>query len=137
MLTVMAAAQGDDQNDPLLIRVRQICLALPGAAEKASHGRPMFFTTKGFATYGAHLRGDHHSTALSRAVVILPDADERPALLEDPRFTVPAYSGPAGWLALDLTAGRPNWSEVAELVDMSYRNTAPARLVAELDAGRG
>ena len=29
-----------DDSDPLLARLRRICLALPDAAEKISHGRP-------------------------------------------------------------------------------------------------
>lgn len=29
-----------DAEDPLLARLRQVCLALPDAAEKISHGRP-------------------------------------------------------------------------------------------------
>ena len=29
-----------DAADPLLARLRQVCLALPDAAEKISHGRP-------------------------------------------------------------------------------------------------
>jgi hypothetical protein len=56
-------------------------------------------------------------------------------LLADPRFVVPGYVGAYGWLALDLTHGIPDWSEVAELVDASYRHTAPAALARSLDEG--
>ena len=41
-----------DEADPFLGRVRPLALALPEAAEKVSHGRPAFFTTKMFAHYG-------------------------------------------------------------------------------------
>ena len=54
---------------------------------------------------------------------------------EEERFFEPAYWGPAGWVGLDLRVAEPDWDEVRELVDMSYRNTAPARLVRQLDAG--
>ncbi len=120
-------------DDPLLARLRGVALALPGADEKVSHGRPTFFTRKVFAIFGGVVKGDHHSDALGRALVFLPDDAERPALLEDGRFCVPGYEGAYGWLALDLR-GDPDWTEVAELVETSYRRTAPARLVAELDA---
>ena len=123
-----------DDDDALLRRVRELALAFPGAAEKVSHGRPQFFTTKTFAVYGATVKGDHHSTRWSRSLQFLPDPDEHEALLGDSRFFVPAYWGPAGWLALDLTADEPDWDEVRELIDMSYRRTATRRLVAELDA---
>lgn len=124
-----------DEDDPVLRRVRDVCLGMPGASEKVSHGRPNFYTVKVFAIYGATLRGDHHSDALAQSIVVLPDADERPGLLDDERFFVPAHVGPYGWVGLDLRRWRPDWAEVAELVDMSYRNTAPATLVTELDGG--
>lgn len=123
-----------EDDDPLYTRVREICLALPGAKEKLSHGSPTFYTTKVFLWWGAHVKGDHDSTALARAISILPDEDERRALLEDSRFHVPGYIGHSGWLAFDLTAGEPDWDEVAELVESSYRNTAGKRLIRELDA---
>ncbi len=120
-------------DDPLLARLRTIALALPGADEKVSHGRPTFFTRKVFAIFGGVVKGAHDSDALGQALVFLPDPAERPALLEDPRFVVPGYEGAYGWLALDLR-DEPDWSEVAELVESSYRLTAPATRVAELDA---
>jgi hypothetical protein len=45
---------------------------------------------------------------------------------------VPAYLGPAGWLGLDLDE-RTDLEEVGELLEDSFRLTAPARLVATLD----
>jgi hypothetical protein len=127
-----------EADDPCLSRVRGICLALPGADEKVSHGRPNFFTRKVFAVYGGSLKGDHQAEIARSALLFLPDADDRLALVEDERFFVPAYVGTTGWLGLSfvLAGGceAVDWDEVAELVDASYRNTAPARLVAQLDA---
>lgn len=48
-----------DAGDPLLARLRGIALAMPGAAEKVSHGRPAFFTTKVFAYYGGTTKQEH------------------------------------------------------------------------------
>lgn len=121
-----------DESDPVLAELRRICLALPGAAEKISHGRPCFFTKKIFAIYGGVEKGDHHSGRFDQAVLVLPAADEAAALLGDPRFFVPAYWGPWGWIGLDLAAAEVDWSEVAELVEDSFRTTAPAKLVAQL-----
>ncbi len=125
-------------DDPVLHRVREIALALPGAAEKVSHGRPAFYTTKVFAYYGGSQRVDGEWVSHDRAVMVQVDEVDRPALLEDPRVYVPAYLGPSGWLGLDLTAddGPDVWAEVAELVDASYRRTAPRSLVAQLGAHR-
>ncbi len=42
--------------------------------------------------------------------------------------------GPFGWLGLDLTARKkPDWDEVRELIDASFRLTAPKKLVRLLD----
>lgn len=121
-------------DDPYLARLREIALAMPEAKEKISHGRPNFYTVKVFAMFGAVLKGEHASDRYARSVVVLPDDGERPGLVNDPRFFVPGYVGAYGWVGLDLTAATPDWVEVAELVDMSYRRTAAKQLVARLDA---
>jgi hypothetical protein len=121
-----------DPDDPLLARVREIALALPGSDEKESHGRPAFYTRKVFAYYGGSVKVDGVWEQHDRAVVFLPDPGERPALEADGRFWVPAYLGPSGWLGLDLEP-RSDFDEVAELIEESYRATAPKRLTAQLD----
>ena len=149
-----------DADDPLLARLRAICMEVPDAAEKISHGRVVWFTTKVFAVYGGKVKGDHADPLLDRALLFLPDPAERLALNQDERFHVPAYYGPAGWLALPLDVGRArgqaaaevdpadvapsdaapvgvDWGEVSELVDSSYRQTAGVRRVARLDAATG
>lgn len=127
-----------DAADPYLLRLRAICLALPEADEKVAHGRPTFFTTKVFAYYGGSVKGDHDPAPYARSLLFVPDAAERPALLGDPRVFEPAYLAPYGWLGLNFTPTRDvaevDWDEVAELVDTSFRHTAPARLVKTLDA---
>ena len=120
----------------LLATLRELCLAYPRAAERTSHGRPNWFTTKTFASYGAHVKGSHGDTSLARALVIKPDPDHRDLLLGDDRFVVPAYDGPSGWLALPLDAHEPDWDEVDALIEESYRQTAPAARLRELDAWR-
>lgn len=125
-----------DADDPLLARLRGFCLALPDAAEKVSHGRPNWYTTKVFAVFGGSVKGQPSNLLLNRALLFLPDPAERLALEQDERFHVPAYYGTAGWLALPLDNGSPAWGEVAELIESSYRETAGSRRVARLDAGR-
>lgn len=121
-----------DPDDPDLARVRALALALPGAAEKVGHGRPTFYTTKVFCYYGGAPKPELGIRRHDQAILILPDRDDEPALRQDPRFWVPAYLGPSGWLGIDLAD--TDTDEVAELLDASFRRTAPARLVRELDA---
>lgn len=128
----MAHPRMYDPADPLLGRVRAIALALPEAAEKESHGRPAFFTKKVFAYYGGSVKVQGDWVAHDQSVVFVPDPEERPALEADERIWLPAYLGPYGWLGLDL-GEESDYDEVAELLEVSYRMTAPSRLVASLD----
>jgi len=116
-----------DDDDPILARVREICLALPEAEEFESHGRPNFRAGKVFVQYGAGL--DHPS-----AVILKIDPAELPALRADPRFYVPKYYPDR--LAIDVDDPDTDWTEIAELVETSYRQIALRRMLRALDADR-
>jgi predicted DNA-binding protein (MmcQ/YjbR family) len=122
-----------DDDDPYLARVRELACALPGTAEKVSHGRPAFYTKKVFAYYGGSLKQDGAWVQHRHSLIVLADPIDRRALLEEDRVYVPAYLGPSGWIGVDLDE-RTDWDEVAELLDASYRLTAPKRHIAQLDA---
>lgn len=128
----MAHEQMFDDDDPLLHRVRDLALALPGAQAKVSHGRPAFYTTKVFAYYGGSQKVDGAWVQHPRAIMVLPgDDDDARALGQDPRTWVPGYLGPSGWLGLDVDADS-DWAEVRELLTASFIRTAPRTLVARL-----
>ena len=122
-------------DDPGLAELRGIALALPGAQEKVSHGRPTFRANKIFAAFGGSEKlspGNHLQVPC--ALIFTPDPVDLPSIDEDSRFFVPAYYGPYGGRAIDLDDPDIDWTEIAELVDASYRMIATKRLVAELDA---
>ncbi len=118
-------------DDPYLGRIREIALALPHTTEVIAHGRPTFRCPKMFGNYGGSVKGSRERH--DQSVLFVADPAEREALLADPRFYLPAYLEPAGWLGM-LLDERTDWTEVTELLDASYRQIAPARSVAELDA---
>ncbi len=118
-------------DDPVLGQVRRLALGLPEVHEKVSHGRPAFFTGKVFAYYGGAVRTDEGWAQHPQAVLVLAEESERWALLDEERSFVPAYLGPSGWVGVDLDEDS-DWTEVAELLEESYRRTAPRRLVALL-----
>lgn len=124
-----------DQADPLLHRVRALALAFPDAAEKVSHGRPAFFTTKVFAYYGGSVKVAGAYQQHAQSIVVLPGLDEREALLRESRCYSPAYLGPSGWIGVDLTE-QTDWDELNELLEASYRQTAGRRRVALLETER-
>ena len=133
----MAHEEMFDRDDRMLAHIRGIALGFPGAAEKISHGRPAFYTKKVFAYYGGSVRRGYGDWVQHpQSVMVLLDAEERAAFVGDPRTFVPAYLGPSGWLGIDLKSSG-DLEEVAELIDSSFRNTAPARLVNDLDGQLG
>lgn len=123
----MAHERTYDEGDPGLAELRRIAAAFPESVEVEAWGRPTFRAGKKIFAAFTELEEGRFS------VVFKPDADERPALLEDRRFYSPKYWGAGGWLALDLTAAEVDWDEVAELLESSYRQVALKRMLAKLD----
>lgn len=121
-----------DDDDPMLRRLRGIALEFPSAAEKVSHGRPAFFTRKVFAYYGGSIKIEGAYVDHAQSVVVHPDEEEARALLEQQRCYRPAYLGPSGWVGIDVDTST-DWTEVGELIEESFRRTAGARLVAQLE----
>lgn len=115
-----------------LDRVRGICLALPEATERESHGTPTFFVRdrKSFVTYW----DDHHGDGRLALWCAAPPGAQEEMVRENPdRFFRPPYVGHRGWLGVRVD-GRPDWAEVQAVCVEAYRTVAPKRLVAELDA---
>ena len=116
-----------DPEHPLVRRLRDICMAYPEAAEVTAWGRPTFRAGKKvFLLVGASM--DRPLT-----IVFKPEPDDLQAYRQDARFFVPQYWGPSGWMAVDVDAPDTDWSEVAELIDTSYRQVALARQLKALD----
>ncbi|WP_067656696.1 MmcQ/YjbR family DNA-binding protein [Nocardia harenae] len=113
-------------------RVRRICLALPEATERLSHGAPTFFVRerKSFTKYVVGSYGEPGPTLWCPAA---PGVQDELVDAEPERFFVPPYVGPSGWIGLRLDVD-PDWAEIAETVRQSYRLVAPKKLAALLDA---
>ena len=119
------------EETEILQRVRSLCLALPEATERLSHGVPTWFVQgkRVFATYAGHHHGDRVAFWCAA-----PAGVQTALVAEAPdRFFVPPYVGGRGWLGVRLDVP-VDWEEIAELVGDAYRVIAPRRLVAELDA---
>ena len=118
-----------------LDRVRQLCLALPEAEEKpfGGHTAPSFrVRDKLFVTTS--------EDGASMTLKARPGVQQ--ALVgDDPtRFFVPPYVGTKGWIGVVLGIEQ-DWDEIEELIEESYRMTAPKRVAARLGStapeGRG
>jgi predicted DNA-binding protein (MmcQ/YjbR family) len=98
--------------DPL-VRLRRLCLVLPGAWEKVSHGEPTFWVGKRmFATFAN--AATHHGMG-RHAVWCKGDLVTQELLLaRDPeRYFRPPYVGSSGWVGIYLDDA-PDWTEVEE-----------------------
>jgi predicted DNA-binding protein (MmcQ/YjbR family) len=117
----------DDKRE----RVTAICRALPGA-EHQDQGDHTIYRVRGKVF--AYFLDDHHGDGIVSVCVKsqLGENVDR-ARLEPERFYLPAYIGPRGWFGLRLDRGRVRWREVAEVVEHSYRLTAPKTLLKKLD----
>jgi hypothetical protein len=82
-------------------RLRRLCLSMPGAVEKLSHGEPTFFTPKRvFAMFSNNHHNDGH------IAVWLPAGDGvQEALIEEaPQiYFRPPYVGSSGWIGVELS----------------------------------
>ncbi len=119
--------------DELVERVRTICLALPEATEKLSHGAPAFFVRKQFLMLWADGHHDHDFPHLWAAAE--PGVQEELVETESPRFFRPPYVGHRGWIGLRLD-GDLDWEEIANVCVEAYRAVAPKTLLAQLDEPR-
>jgi len=102
-------------------RLREICLGLPRSTEVAMKRGPTYrIDDKIFAL--ERPRGGAVTVWCkvppgSQAVLVGSDAK---------RFFVPPFFGTKGWIGMTLD-DKPDWKEVAALVERSYRLVAPKR----------
>jgi hypothetical protein len=123
---------GKDAVAAAIKKLRAICLALPEAVEKTSHGEPTWFAGKGkvFA-----MLDDHHHGAPHLSVWLPAGLGAQEGLIaSDPaRYFRPPYVGASGWVGVVLD-DEPDWAVVGWLVEQGFRLVAAKRLVALLPA---
>lgn len=111
----------------ILEQLRRVCLALPEATEGQGVGDPSFrVRDKIFAM-------QHTQQGRPSLWCKAPSGFQSMVVEAEPeRFFVPPYVGQHGWIGLWLDI-EMDWEHVAELVEKSYRMTAPKRLIQQLD----
>jgi hypothetical protein len=99
-----------------LARVRRVCLALPGAIEKTSHGAPTFFTPKRVFSMFAN---EHHNDG--HVAIWIPAAPGAQATMIEEAPDVyfrPPYVGPNGWVGVELD--RVDDAQLEALIHEAY-----------------
>lgn len=118
---------GDADAEP---RVRAICLGLPEATERTSHGSPAFFVGKQFVMLWP---GGHHDHQFPHLWCAAPEGAQGALVAAaGDRYFRPPYVGSRGWIGVRLD-GALDWDAVEGLCVDAYRCVAPKRLVAALD----
>ncbi len=113
----------------VLAAIRAICLAYPEAEEQTTWGHPTFrVRNKIFASAGL---SEDDDTLVTMAMKVAA-GEQRSLLATGHPFFMPRYVGSKGWIGVVVDSST-DWDEIAELVDDSYREIAPKRLIAELE----
>jgi predicted DNA-binding protein (MmcQ/YjbR family) len=96
----------------ILIKLREICLALPKSSETTTFGHPTFQVgTKTFSML------ETYQGVLSICVKV--GKTMQPVFLEDTRFYRTPYVGQHGWVSLRANT-KLDWTEIEQLVRGSY-----------------
>ncbi|MCB0127070.1 MAG: MmcQ/YjbR family DNA-binding protein [Caldilineaceae bacterium] len=107
-----------------LERVRTICLALPEATERLSHGEPTFFVGKRVFTMFA---GNHHNDGHIAVWLPVPEGMQMMLVEAEPqKFYKPPYVGARGWVGIELAAVDDD--ELAHHIHTAWRLIAPKKL---------
>jgi hypothetical protein len=112
-----------------IVRVRQLCLALPETSEKLSHGEPTFFVGKKVFVMFAD---NHHDDG--RVAVWLPaPPGARPSLIESSPdvYFRPPYVGHRGWVGIELD--HINDEDLRYHIRVAWELIAPRRLLSTIE----
>jgi hypothetical protein len=113
-------------DQKLVERVRKLCLKLPEANERISHGEPTWFAGKGKVF--AMIDGHHHDSPHLSVWLPQPLGAQEALIDADPeRFFRPPYVGVSGWVGVVLDT-KPDWGVVEGLIREAYLHVATGKL---------
>lgn len=115
------------REHPALAKLSKICLSLPQTARRDLN-QHADFRVRGKVF--AYFLNDHHGDGIV-SVCCKSELGENVdrASREPERFYLPAYIGHRGWFGLRLDGEAIDWSEVRNLVELSYALAAPKSLL--------
>ena len=107
-----------------LPRLRRLCLALPGAGEKESHGEPTLWVGRTmFATFAN--AANHHGAGRHAVWCKATHVTQDLLLTRAPeQYFRPPYVGQGGWIGIYLDRA-PDWKAVAERLAHAHELAAP------------
>jgi predicted DNA-binding protein (MmcQ/YjbR family) len=109
-----------------LNRLRRMCLALPGAWEKESHGEPTFWVGKRMFASFADKR-NHHGAGRDAVWCKATHATQDLLIARSPeRYFSPPYAGASGWVGVYLDQS-PDWAEVLDRLQHAHELASTPR----------
>jgi predicted DNA-binding protein (MmcQ/YjbR family) len=117
-----------DGDERALERLRALCLEMPEASEEGGVGNPSFKVRQKIFAMRHPMEG-----RMSVWFKAPPGAQGALTQTSPETFFVPPYVGHHGWVGAWL-GEQLDWEHLAELIEESYRMTAPKRLLAQLDS---
>jgi hypothetical protein len=110
-----------------LERVRHICLSLPEASEKLSHGEPTFFVhNKVFVMFA----NNHHGDGRIAVWLPVPPGVQTTLIEASPEiYFKPPYVGVRGWVGIELD--QISDEDLSFHIDVAWELIAPKRLLAK------
>jgi predicted DNA-binding protein (MmcQ/YjbR family) len=107
--------------------LRAICLSFPETTEDTQFGHPVWRAGRKVFAQAYCYRADR-----KLQLGFWVGVDQQSLLIRDKQFSIPAYMGHNGWIALDVTTDA-NWNEIRSLASFSYRHFALSRMLKALD----
>jgi predicted DNA-binding protein (MmcQ/YjbR family) len=110
----------------VLKELREICLSFPETSEDKQFGSPVWRAGKKVFAQAYCYRAER-----KLQLGFWVGVDQQSLLIRDKHFSIPAYMGHNGWIAVDVTK-EANWQEIRSLALFSYRHFALGRMMKAL-----
>lgn len=116
------------RHDKLLSRVSELSLALPETKRELRGDHADFRVRKKVFAY---FLDNHHGDGIVSVCVKSQFGENEDRARSFPnRYYLPAYIGKRGWFGVFLNRGSVDWGEIRSILELSYRLTAPEKLIA-------
>lgn len=123
-----SVADVDPANTPrgqrVLATMRAVCLALPATSEGTQFGSPVW-------RVGKRVFARAYCQHEGWRAAFWAGTDQQALLTQDPRYSIPAYLGHNGWIALEVARAH-RVTELRALALTSYQHFALKRTLARL-----
>jgi hypothetical protein len=114
-----------DDSNPLIQKLRKVCLALGNVIEKEAWGECAFRAVDG--SMFAMTDNNHHQSGHVAVWVKAPAMAQEILIDSDPqRFFKPPYMGAKGWVGVRLE-GKADWGHITAILKDGYEMSLPIK----------